>query len=475
MKNKTVLSNLWFYKYRFQIGYLLLLASYILILFYTIFITPNGLTKNEVNSAVSSYNLSTSNIFSKEIIDLPFKLLQKISITLLGLSNLSIKLPSILLSFLAILLILELTKKWFAHRTAILATIIAITSSQFFFIAQDGTSNILSIIYPLLLIITGIDFFNELKRKQLVTFLLVVAFLGLYTPLNIYIIIALLLTASLHPKVRLKLKQLPKKYKAVSLVILAFAFTPIAVAIYNDIDTLKAILLLPNNLNILDNSIKLINILFGSSGEYSNGVISPIINVASLILIVIGLYFILIQKYTVRSYLILIWLVVALLTCFINTSNTPVLFLPLLLLTATGLQNLIQTWYAIFPRNPYARFFGLIPISFVVVSLLVTNLNIFRQSYMYNPYIVNSFNQDLKLLLNHQNSINNLLVSSEEKPFYSILNSKIKMLDEYSENNLAITHKIFTEKGIPKNYKVKKVITNNLKNDSDRFYILAKD
>ena len=462
MKNKTVLSNLWFYKYRFQIGYLLLLASYILILFYTIFITPNGLTKNEVNSAVSSYNLSTGNIFSKEIIDLPFKLLQKISITLLGLSNLSIKLPSILLSFLAILLILELTKKWFAHRTAILATIIAITSSQFFFIAQDGTSNILSIIYPLLLIITGIDFFNELKRKQLVTFLLVVAFLGLYTPLNIYITIALLLTASLHPKVRLKLKQLPKKYKAVSLVILAFAFAPIAIAIYNDIDTLKAILLLPNNLNILDNSIKLINILFGSSGEYSNGVISPIINVASLILIVIGLYFILIQKYTVRSYLILIWLAV-------------VLFLPLLLLTATGLQNLIQTWYAIFPRNPYARFFGLIPISFVVVSLLVTNLNIFRQSYMYNPYIVNSFNQDLKLLLNHQNSINNLLVSSEEKPFYSILNSKIKTLDDYSENNLAITHKIFTEKGIPKNYKVKKVITNNLKNDSDRFYILAKD
>ena len=475
MKNKTVLSNLWFYKYRFQIGYLLLLASYILILFYTIFIAPNGLTKNEVNSAVSSYNLSTGNIFSKEIIDLPFKLLQKISITLLGLSNLSIKLPSILLSFLAILLILELTKKWFAHRTAILATIIAITSSQFFFIAQDGTSNTLSIIYPLLLIITGIDFFNELKRKQLVTFLLVVAFLGLYTPLNIYITIALLLTASLHPKVRFKLKQLPKKYKAVSLVILAFAFTPIAIAIYNDIDTLKAILLLPNNLNILDNSIKLINILFGSSGEYSNGVISPIINVASLILIVIGLYFILIQKYTVRSYLILIWLVVALLTCFINTSTTPVLFLPLLLLTATGLQNLIQTWYAIFPRNPYARFFGLIPISFVVVSLLVTNLNIFRQSYMYNPYIVNSFNQDLKLLLSHQNSINNLLVSSEEKPFYSILNSKIKMLDEYSENNLAITHKIFTEKGIPKNYKVKKVITNNLKNDSDRFYILAKD
>ena len=475
MKNKTVLSNLWFYKYRFQIGYLLLLASYILILFYTIFIAPNGLTKNEVNSAVNSYNLSTDNIFSKEIIDLPFKLLQKISITLLGLSNLSIKLPSILLSFLAILLILELTRKWFAHRTAILATIIAITSSQFFFIAQDGTSNILSIIYPLLLIITGIDFFNEPKRKQLVTFLLVVALLGLYTPLNIYITIALLLNASLHPKVRLKLKQLPKKYKIISLIILALAFTPIVIATYNDLSTLKAILLLPNNLNILDNSIKLISILFGNSGEYSNGVIAPIINIASLMLIIIGLYFILIQKYTVRSYLILIWLIVALLTCFINTSATPILFLPLLLLTATGLQNLIQTWYAIFPRNPYARFFGLIPISFVAVSLLVTNLNIFRQSYMYNPYIVNSFNQDLKLLLSNQNSINNLLASDEEKPFYSILNSKIKTLDDYSENNLAITHKIFVEKGIPKNYKIKKVITNNLKNDSDRFYILAKD
>ena len=141
MKNKTVLSNLWFYKYRFQIGYLLLLASYILILFYTIFITPNGLTKNEVNSAVSSYNLSTGNIFSKEIIDLPFKLLQKISITLLGLSNLSIKLPSILLSFLAILLILELTKKWFAHRTAILDNKKSITYIQFYFIAKHVTSN----------------------------------------------------------------------------------------------------------------------------------------------------------------------------------------------------------------------------------------------------------------------------------------------------------------------------------------------
>ncbi len=87
---KLKISDFWIYKFRYQIGIGILSLGYLAIIIYTLFITPNGLTAGEIENTKSAVNLDFSNIFSKNIIDLPYRLLQKISIDIFGLSNFSI-------------------------------------------------------------------------------------------------------------------------------------------------------------------------------------------------------------------------------------------------------------------------------------------------------------------------------------------------------------------------------------------------
>ena len=180
---KLKISDFWIYKFRYQIGIGILSIGYLAIIIYTLFITPNGLTAGEIENTKSAVNLDFSNIFSKNIIDLPYRLLQKISIDIFGLSNFSIKLPSIIISLLSLVFITKISGMWFSKRASILASIIAITSSQFFFIAQNGTSEILYIFYPILLIWSGMKFLETPKKRQ-IFILITILGLSFYTPLS---------------------------------------------------------------------------------------------------------------------------------------------------------------------------------------------------------------------------------------------------------------------------------------------------
>ena len=162
--------------------------------------------------------------------------------------------------------------------------------------------------------------------------------------------------------------------------------------------------------------------------------------------------------------------------CLINPNLTTILFTPILLLTVTGLQSLIQTWYTIFPSNPYARVSGLIPISIFVIGLLITSLNNFRLNYLYSPEIIANFNQDLKLLLENTDKNRSLLVSQTEKPFFKILEKQksAKILSEIQGQEIVLSKAMFDKIEIPKNYQIKKIIVSSAATDSDRFYILKK-
>lgn len=473
---KAQISDFWFYKFRYQITYGILFAAYIAIILYTIFVAPTGLTQNEISSATKSASLNLSNIFSSQILDFPFHILQKVSISALGLSNFGIKLPTILISIATVFAIIRLAHSWFERGTATLATIIAIASSQFFFFAQNGTPEILYTFYPIILILAGSDFLKTRSNKSLIIASLTLA-LSLYTPLSIYVVLALALTVLAHPHLRfILMRELSRKRKTVVGTIFAVAVLPLALAFFKDFSILKSIFGVPGSLNILENFNLLISNLFSFSSKNTGGVISPIITPPIIILIVIGLYFTFSAKHTPKSYLVNIWSIILLMVCLINPNLTTILFTPILLLTVTGLQSLIQTWYTIFPNNPYARVSGLIPISIFVIGLLITSLNNFRLNYLYSPEIVANFNQDLKLLLENTDKNRNLLVSQTEKPFFKILEKQksAKILSEIQGQEIVLSKAMFDKIEIPKNYQITKIIVSSTATDSDRFYILKK-
>ncbi|MDO4871975.1 MAG: glycosyltransferase family 39 protein [bacterium] len=474
MKTKQI-DDFWLYKFRYQITYTILFASYLAIIFYSIFIAPNGLTNAEVESATFSANLDFSQIFSAQILNFPFRILQKISIGIFGLSNFSIKLPAILISFATIFAIIRLAHIWFERGTATMASIIAITSSQFFFIAQNGTPDILYIFYPILLILAGGLFMESRKITPLIVGFFVLA-LSFYTPLTIYIVLAMLLTILAHPRLRLMITREIKKARIFGTFALFLLLAPLAVAIFFEPAMLKTIFGIPDSLNLFENFNLLISNLFSFSSSNSGGVIAPIINPAAAILIAIGLYFTFSAKYTAKSYLVNIWSLILLAVCVINPNLTTILFTPILLLTITGLQSLIQTWYMLFPKNPYARVFGLFPIVFFVVSLLLTSLNHFQQSYVHSPEVAQNFSQDLRLLLENSDSNRVLMVSKEERDFYAILENQnaAKLASNFENEQIIVSKKFFENLKLPKEYRISRIITSSASKNSDRFYILHK-
>ena len=319
------------------------------------------------------------------------------------------------------------------------------------------------------------EFLKEPKKRQIFTLISILG-LSFYTPLSSYIALAFLVTILAHPHLRFIIKKEPKSQKIAASALFLAIVSPLLASILFNISILKIIFGIPNSLDILKNIQSLILALFSFSNPISNGMISPIINPATAILIAIGLYFTFIEKYSAKGYLINIWTAILLLVCVINPATITILFMPILILTITGLQGLINTWYALFPKNPYARIFGLIPVSIFVFNLLITNLSVFALSYQYSPQPIAAFNQDLNILLEKTGSNRVLIVSKNEEDFYKTLEhqNKAKLKNKFEDSEIILSKEAYQNTKIPANYKVKRILVSNRKDNADRFYILQR-
>src|SRR5690348_8532034 len=98
-----LITDYWLYQKRFIIGYTLMALTIIGLLFVAGVFIPGGLSKPEMDSVVASdaASISFESFKPESVIDLPYHLLQHASISLFGVSNLSIKLPSLVLGALS--------------------------------------------------------------------------------------------------------------------------------------------------------------------------------------------------------------------------------------------------------------------------------------------------------------------------------------------------------------------------------------
>ena len=104
--------------------------------------TPGGLTQQEIDAIQPTNDLSLS-LRSLATVNLPFHLLQLASFKLLGVTILSIKLPSIILYVISSIAIFLLLRRWFKPNVVILSMLIMATTAQLLFIGQSATSGIL--------------------------------------------------------------------------------------------------------------------------------------------------------------------------------------------------------------------------------------------------------------------------------------------------------------------------------------------
>jgi 4-amino-4-deoxy-L-arabinose transferase-like glycosyltransferase len=438
--------------------------------------TPGGLSTTEMDSVIRSASVDLSSLTSLAITNLPYHLLQLASTNLFGVTEFSIKLPSLILAVISAVGLILLLQQWFKPRIAVLASIIAVTTGQFLFIAQDGTPSILYLVWSVWLLLLGTLIAKRVKAQMLWQVLFfIVAALSLYTPLSIYALVALALATILHPHLRFILRQLSKPRLIVAFLLGILIATPLAVGIIRTPELGLTVLGIPDAWpQIVDNLKLLVHQYLGFATGSTTGLMTPVFGLGSMLIIGFGVVKLIRTRDSTQSYLIIIWLACLIPVLVTNPGFTSVTFLPLVLLLATGLESLLGYWYRLFPVNPYARLAGLVPLVILVGVLVLSGLERYIYGYHYDPSTVSNFSQDLSLL---PKDTKNLIVSSTELPFYQIVakhRPNLVLEETPTSAQFTTSHAVHQAGIVHDGYEIDRIVTSATRDDADRFYIYKK-
>lgn len=257
---------------------------------------------------------------------------------------------------------------------------------------------------------------------------LVSTILLLYTPLGIYPVIALLISGVLHPHVRHQIKR-TKLWQAAIIVLLgAVLLAPLVTAAVVNPSILLVITGMDGfsfNLAALQASLlSLAKTFFSFSQSHVGVTIAPFITFPATALAIFGFLRVLKDRHAARSYMLLFWSIVVAIVVILDPSQTFLVFTPMILFLAIGVETLIREWYRLFPRNPYARVGALIPLSFIVLGALTISISRYFDGYLYTPD-VKGFHAELpavrEALGNDTRSTKRLVVRAEQTAFYDLL------------------------------------------------------
>lgn len=472
--SKIVINELSLYRWRYFIGYGLVAIGLIAVLLYAGLYSPGGLSDQEMQSVAKTSALNYADFGSFTITNLPYHVLQQFILAIFGVSILSIKMPSIILAFLSSIGLILILRLWFKPRIGVLASLIAITTGQFIFIAQDGTPGVLYLFWPVLLILLATLISSGYKKFRMfykVSFC-IVAGLSLYTPLSIYMLIAMASAIALHPHLRFLIRQLSKPKIIISIVLAALLLIPLVIALVKTPDLALTLLGIPTKAINMGSSLSSLGAEYlGFFKPGGTTIMTPFFELGSMLIIAIGGYYVFKTRETAKSYVIIAWVLCLIPVIILNPNFTSITYLPLVLLLASGLNLLLSHWYGLFPFNPYARIGGLIPIIMLVAVLVTSGLDRYIYGYRYDPNIAPNFSIDLKLIPKNTKT---LVVADSELPFYKVVatyNKQFSALTTPSGDSFLATreaNKTF------ENYKLDQIITSANSEQSDRFYLYTK-
>lgn len=482
---KNVISELVLYRYRYAIGYGLFTIALISLLVIAGIFLPGSLTDAEMQSATSSSSFPLADITAWAIVDLPYHLLQKASIALFGLTPLAIKLPSLILALLTGVGFLLLLRRWFKQNVAVLAAIIAVTASQFLVVAQSGTATIMLLFWPTMLLLAATYVSLNAKRSlwwKLLFF--AAAALSLYTPLSVYVLIAMLVAVVLHPHLRFMLLRLSRIKLAACLLLSTVLLIPLVWHLIQSPSISLTLLGLPSEFPswgmILGNIQYIVHALFGfTHPEMRDNVLLPLYGLSAAALMILGALQLIVDRHSARTYTIGLWMLLLGVLLVLQPQFIAIIFIPMLLMLAIGIDTLIGKWYGLFPKNPYARIAALLPLAVLLGGIVFTGIDRYTGTYRYSPSVAEYYNNDLSLIrteLAKEDAPSVLVVNEDQHAFYSVLvkkNPDLTVTHEMPANRTPalIDHDLMTDRTLQQYGEPSRLITDSTRNDSLRFYL----
>ena len=473
-----------FYKNRFIIGYILLTASFLTLILFVPKIALTGLSSGEVSSIVTSQNLNLRTIFDGNLVDLPYHLLQKIIFKLFGITIYTAILPSIIIGGLLGFFLILLLNRWFRNNTAIIASIITVLSSSFLFLVSNGTPLIMIVFWPTLLLWLGSKVQGKERPAPIWSFIFAIAlFLSSFTPYMIYLIILILIYTLIHPHLRFTIKNLPKlPFALVSLIIL-IGFGFMGYIFLRHPEAIKPLLYSGDfKFSTYLNNLKQAFLPFFTwHGVIESIFLAPQISLPATMIAIIGLVSTFKGFFASRNSIAIFLIIFTILISGFHTDYAVLLILPFAILIAHGLRYIIYKWYNLFPENPYAKFFGIIPITIFLFTMITSDLSHFISGYRYAAPVANQFNNDLSMVLTHAKAGDYLLLDENDEfsklliaanTVRPIFRDSLNYYIATNVNSLPKNSKVYTVgKANHTQLELQKVYTSSKSQNSDRLYL----
>ena len=469
------ITDFFIYRWRYIVGYSLVALLLAGLLIFAGLYVPGGISPEEMRATVQSDKIDLSDPSTLAITSLPFYLLQATIFHFFGVHDFTIKLPSLILALFSAVGLILLLRRWFKPNIAVLTSLIAITTGQFLFIAQNGTPGILYVFWPILLLALGTQV-TRAKRGRLFWKLsfAAAAALSLYTPLSIYPLIAVVIAVALHPHLRNIIRRLSPLKVSLSVVLFAVIIAPLVYFIATTPRLGLSLLGVPIDWppDIAANFMILLKQFFLFWEPSTTTLMTPVFGLGSMLIILLGIYRLIRTRDTTRSYLIIIWILCLVPVLLLNPMFTSVTFVPSVLLLAAGLTSLITYWYRLFPLNPYARIVGLVPIVVLVITLIGSGLDRYIYGYHYSPSTAVNFSKDLKLI---PKDTKHLVVSESELSFYNaVANHRTGLIVTTIPETDQFVATRDAHASVLTSYQITRIITTTYAEESDRLYVYKK-
>ena len=426
-----------------------------------------------MDSATNSYYLGKDGILNGDLVDLPYRLLQKFSIMFFGLTPYAIKLPSIVIGLLLGFLLILLLNRWFKNNVSLLASCLVVLSTPFLFLAGSGTPLIMLVFWPTLLLWLGSKIQGEKRPKPMYSFVFAVALLAaIFTPYMLYFAVFCVLFVFLQPHLRFLVKNLPKLPLILVGLIIVAGIAALVVNIIHHPDTIMA-LLFSQGFEIqhfFGNIAAGFTPVFSWHNSVEGVFLSPLISLPTFALALIGLFSTTKGFFASRNSIASILLVFCIIITGFNSNAVVFFILPFSILIAHGVKYLLEKWYGLFPENPYARISALIPLTVLFAIIIIPALLQYIYGYRYNPVIADEFSDSLDVI--RENLTNETLLVDDNYDFYKILGEKtdIRVVNELTESvdKLAILN---NPENHPNGFTLARIITSPRRDNSDIIYL----
>lgn len=377
------------YTYRYAIAYTLYSVLMAALLLLHLTDLPRGLSSEEMTTAARSATTPLSQLLTTEPINAPYTFLQKASISVFGLTTFAIKLPSVMLAFITGLTLVLMLRQWFRDNIAILTGIVVATAGPFMSMGRSGTALIMHAFWLSIILFAATKKITTQARGfrwKLLFFIACV--LSLYTPLMIYPLIAIAAAGLLHPHIRYVLRQLSLVRLGIIAAVSLLLLIPLGISIVNEPSIAATLLGLPSaatSLADIGHNIATVGrMLFDFAQPRIDVFVLPLFSAATMALVGLGIGRTILDRHAARSYMLLLWTSLISIVTILNPAAVTILYMPIILFIAVGIETLIREWYQLFPRNPYARVFGLIPIAILLVSISASNVARYFYGYAYS-------------------------------------------------------------------------------------------